>query len=170
MKHAFLAIALAIAVIGCKSSSVTSASSPGETDTFKATLLPSNETPTISNAEQSSSGSVTVTFVVTRDSSNNILSVLGTAVVTMQGLQPDSVIKLAHIHTGATGVAGPVLVTFVPPAGSVALTGGAGSFTQSGPVTGDQATNIINNPASYYFNVHTALNGGGVMRGQLAKQ
>ena len=29
---------------------------------------------------------------------------------------------------------------------------------------------IINNPAGFYFNVHTSANSGGVMRGQLVKQ
>jgi hypothetical protein len=29
---------------------------------------------------------------------------------------------------------------------------------------------ILNNPAGYYFNVHTALNGGGAVRGQLVMQ
>ena len=32
------------------------------------------------------------------------------------------------------------------------------------------AQQIVNNPAGYYFNVHTDLNKGGVMRGQLVKQ
>jgi hypothetical protein len=42
-------------------------------------------------------------------------------------------------------------------------------------VTGQNvdATNlqaIIDNPAGYYFNVHSTQNGGGVARGQLVKQ
>jgi filamentous hemagglutinin family protein len=28
---------------------------------------------------------------------------------------------------------------------------------------------IINNPAGYYFNAHSAINTGGVVRGQLVK-
>jgi hypothetical protein len=32
------------------------------------------------------------------------------------------------------------------------------------------AQTIINNPAGYYFNIHTAANPGGVARGQLVKQ
>jgi hypothetical protein len=168
MKYASLLIALAFVAAGCKSSSTTTPTANGETVTFTAQLKPSNETPPITNAEQSSSGNVTITFVISRDGSGNISSVLGTAAVTMQGFPSDSVIKLAHIHTGAIGVAGPVLVSFVPP--TLPVSGGAASFTQSGPVTADQATNIIANPASFYFNVHTALNGAGVMRGQLVKQ
>ena len=32
------------------------------------------------------------------------------------------------------------------------------------------ATNIAANPAGFYFNVHTPLNPGGAVRGQLVKQ
>jgi hypothetical protein len=32
------------------------------------------------------------------------------------------------------------------------------------------ATNIYNNPAGYYFNVHTPVNPGGAVRGQLVRQ
>jgi hypothetical protein len=32
------------------------------------------------------------------------------------------------------------------------------------------AQQIIDNPAGYYFNVHTALNPGGAVRGQLVRQ
>ena len=126
MKHVYLAIALALVAAGCKSSTVTtSPSNPGETVTFKAALLSSNENPPISNTEQGASGNVTITFVVTRDAANNIASVLGTAAVTMQGFPAaGSTVTLAHIHTGATGVNGPVLVNFVPPGGSVGLSGG----------------------------------------------
>jgi hypothetical protein len=28
---------------------------------------------------------------------------------------------------------------------------------------------IVSNPAGYYFNVHTQLNGGGAIRGQLVR-
>jgi len=81
-----------------------------------------------------------------------------------------STITVAHIHTGASGVAGGVLVPLIPPAGSVTLTNGAGSFTQTSPaIDGPTATSIINNPAGFYFNIHTALNPGGVMRGQLVR-
>ena len=55
-------------------------------------------------------------------------------------------------------------------AGTIALTNGSGTFTatQSG-VDPALAQTIINNPSNYYFNIHTSLNPGGVMRGQLVK-
>jgi len=41
------------------------------------------------------------------------------------------VVNIAHIHTGAAGVAGPVLVNTTVNPGEVVLTGGAGSFTRA---------------------------------------
>jgi hypothetical protein len=132
-------------------------------------LSPANETPPITNAESTSSGSATVTFVTTKDASGAITSATASAVVTLQGFPAGSTITLAHIHTGAAGVAGGVLIPFPP--GTVTLTNGSGTFTATAtpPPTADQVTNILNNPAGFYFNVHTALNGGGVMRGQLVR-
>ncbi|OLC52604.1 MAG: hypothetical protein AUH85_16705 [Chloroflexi bacterium 13_1_40CM_4_68_4] len=44
------------------------------------------------------------------------------------------------------------------------------TFTKTG-VAVDPALmqQIIDNPGNYYFNVHTVLHGGGVVRGQLTK-
>jgi hypothetical protein len=165
MKRAALAIVLALVAAACGSS--TTAPTTPSNPTFTAQLLPSNETPPITNAESVASGNVTITFVTTKDATGAVTSAVGTAVVNLQGFPAGSSITVAHIHTGAVGVAGGVLVPFIP--SSVTLTNGAGSFTQTNNLTGDQATNIMNNPAGFYFNVHTALNPGGVMRGQLVR-
>jgi hypothetical protein len=165
MKRASLAVALALVAAGCGSS--TSPSTPAN-PTFTAQLLPANETPPITNAESVASGNVTITFVTTKDASGNVSSAVGTAVVNMTGFPAGSQITLAHIHTGAAGVKGAVLINFIP-SGTVTLTNGAGSFTQTTDISGTDATNILNNPSGFYFNVHTALNGGGVMRGQLVR-
>lgn len=67
----------------------------------------------------------------------------------------------AHIHEGAAGVAGPVVVTLITPDadGSVA-----------GCVSADRALvkQILMNPAGYYVNVHTADLPAGAVRGQLS--
>ena len=168
MKRAALAIVLALVAAACGSSSTT-APTTTTNPTFTAQLSPANEAPNpIANAESVASGNVTITFVTTKDASGAVTSAVGTAVVNMQGFPAGSSITLAHIHTGASGVAGPVFVAFIP-SGSVPLTNGAGTFTQTNNLTGDQATAIMNNPGGYYFNVHTALNPGGVMRGQLVR-
>jgi CHRD domain len=68
-------------------------------------------------------------------------------------------ITMAHIHTGAAGVAGPVFITLPTTATTVA---GCASATPA------QAQAILNSPNGFYFNVHTAASPGGAMRGQLS--
>jgi hypothetical protein len=53
-------------------------------------------------------------------------------------------------------------------AGEIVLSGGAGSFAKAGvTVTPAVAQEIVSGPASFYFNVHSSMNAGGVARGQL---
>ena len=67
----------------------------------------------------------------------------------------------AHIHRGAAGSAGPVLIPLKTP---------DSSGKSSGCATASRAIvkAIINSPASYYVNVHTQEFPGGAIRGQLA--
>ena len=164
----FAALAFAFFAAACGSSS-TSPTSPTK-PTFTAALSPANEVPAITNAESTSSGNATITFDVTKDSAGNITAATVTMVANVSNLQPSSALTIAHIHEGAAGIGGTVKVTAVGTPGTVTLTNGAGSFTAAA-VTVDPALaqTIINNPAGYYFNVHTTLNPAGVMRGQLVK-
>jgi hypothetical protein len=68
-----------------------------------------------------------------------------------------------HIHRGAAGVAGPVVVTLVPPSPTTG--------TSKGCVSADSSLiqDIIANPSQYYVNVHNAAFAAGAIRGQLAK-
>lgn len=73
----------------------------------------------------------------------------------------------AHIHQGAAGVAGDIVVTLEAPAeiagsGIGLATGCVGG--QSKPLLRD----IKNNPDQYYVNVHTSDFPDGAVRGQLA--
>jgi hypothetical protein len=67
----------------------------------------------------------------------------------------------AHIHVGAAGVAGPVVVGLSPPT----------SGTSSGCVAADPELikAIIQTPQEYYVNVHNAEYPAGALRGQLSK-
>jgi len=50
----------------------------------------------------------------------------------------------------------------------MAISNGSGSITKNGiNVPADRAAAILSNPAGHYFNVHTALNPAGAIRGQL---
>lgn len=67
---------------------------------------------------------------------------------------------LFHIHKGAAGVNGPVVVNFTP----LLSTGNVGCV----PVEDRHLLNDIRkHPAQYYINVHTELFPGGAIRGQL---
>jgi hypothetical protein len=66
---------------------------------------------------------------------------------------------LAHVHEGAAGINGPVVVTLVPPT--------SGFSSGCTFVSRDLARAIINNPENYYVNVHNMDFPGGALRGQL---
>ena len=166
-RTSLLAVVFASLAAGCGGSSTTPSPTTPAKPTFTAQLSPANEVPAITNAESVASGSATITFVTTKDAAGAITSATATVVATLSGFPAGSTITVAHIHTGAAGVAGGVLVPLIP--AGVTLTNGGGSFTQSQSTDGPTATNIINNPAGFYFNVHTALNPGGVMRGPLVR-
>ena len=67
----------------------------------------------------------------------------------------------SHIHRGAAGVTGPVVIPFNKPFNS-----GVSSDTLTGIAAG-LMTDIIANPPGYYFNIHNADFPGGAIRGEL---
>ena len=69
----------------------------------------------------------------------------------------------AHIHIGAAGVAGGVVVDLDPFGADV--TGNKASHCVT--TTPEIAAQIMANPANYYVNVHTTAYPGGAIRGQL---
>jgi hypothetical protein len=170
-----LAIALSLLVAGCSDDPATPAPTPAtpvNKFVFTAAMSAANEVPPIANAESTATGNATLTMNTTRDAAGNITAATFDVSVTFAGFPPGNSATLAHIHTGAAGVAGGVLVAMVPNPGEVTFPNGTGSYVRSGfPVTPvDIANQIIANPGGYYFNVHTALNPGGALRGQLVKQ
>jgi hypothetical protein len=170
MKYAaVMTIAFALLATGCGSDTP---SSPTQTvPTFTADLRTSNENPPISNAEAGASGNATITFNVTRDASNNVTAATATFVVNLTGFPPNTPINIAHIHQAPAGTNGAIVVSTTLAAGEVVLASGSGSFTKSNiPVSPvDLVTQIVNNPAGFYFNAHSTLNPGGVVRGQLQR-
>ena len=87
-------------------------------------------------------------------------------VLTVDGIAPAA---FAHIHEGAKGENGPVVVNLAAPAdGNAAdcLTEG-----EAGKFVGDQTVaEILANPQNYYVNVHNGEYPGGAIRGQLELQ
>src|SRR5438034_4349803 len=74
---------------------------------------------------------------------------------------------MGHIHKGAVGVAGGVVVPlFVPPAPATS----ARHIKQRGQATPNAGTTgaaLCQNPSAYYVNYHTTVFTGGAIRGQL---
>ncbi len=92
---------------------------------------------------------------------------LGFAVVTIDGTtlhytvfaQNIGAATASHIHAGAAGTSGPVLIGF----NVNTLTNGTVAITQ------EAANQIDANPSGFYVNVHTAEFPNGAIRGQLAR-
>jgi hypothetical protein len=134
-----------------------------------ANLSPANEVPPIANAENTGSGAVQITFNVTRDANGAITSGTADFHFQLSGFPSSTTIFAAHIHPGAAGVNGGVIVnTGILAASPVTQTNGVMSFSVTGVnVAAATLQGIVNNPAGYYFNVHSPTNPGGVARGQL---
>jgi hypothetical protein len=139
---------------------------------FTADMVASNEVPPITNADSGASGRMTLTINVTRDSSSNITAVSSSEfVVNMAGFPANTVLVGAHIHAAPAGQNAGVLINTGLLAGEITLGTGAGSFTKSPltPISVEQAQNMVNNPAGFYFNVHSQLNPSGAIRAQLVR-
>jgi hypothetical protein len=81
-------------------------------------------------------------------------------------------VTMAHIHTGAVGVAGPVFVTLYAPAAPTGQINGvivSGSLNSTNLPSGVTlaALKALLASGNAYINVHTTANPSGEMRGQL---
>lgn len=141
MKKLFLLFAIAFAV-----SSFTTLQNGGRP--LSAELLGSNEVPNMGDPDGSGSFEMTI----------NLGQGTLTYELNVSGIEPATG---AHIHIGAAGVAGGVVVGLIPP------TDGSSSGTVT--VSKALAREILKNPEAYYVNVHNAEYPGGALRGQLSK-
>jgi hypothetical protein len=152
---------LVFGVAGCGSKS-SSPTTPSNVTIFTVPLSALNEVPALSssNAEIAARG----TAVITVDKGANTIDFN----VSLNSFPAGSVVNVAHIHHAPAGQTAGVLIGTGLTAGTVTLTNGFGTFSFE-KVTAKEAdvADIIANPQNYYFNVHTALNGGGAIRGQL---
>lgn len=164
MKRLGIAVtALALGIAGCGgSNNGGTPTQPSNLTVFTVQLSPANEVPPITNAEQSARG----TAVITVNSQSNTIDFN----VSLNSFPTTSALTAAHIHPGAAGVNGGVLVgTGLTSANAPSLASGSATFSFTGvaPASADTITQILANPQNFYFNVHTTLNGGGAVRGQL---
>ena len=170
----YLLVGVAILAAACGSSSPSTPSNTLPTKvTFTAALSPANEVPPVTNADQSGSGTGTFTLDLTRDSAGTITAAKATFVFSLQNFPAGTQVTLAHIHPGGPGATGSTVVnTGLTAANAIVMPNGSvqNQTFANIDVTPTLAQQIIDNPNGYYYNVHTALNGGGAARAQLVKQ
>lgn len=69
---------------------------------------------------------------------------------------------LMHIHTGAAGVSGGVLINL-----GVATSGGAGTLVSQTTASDANVNTVLANPPGFYVNIHNGAFPAGAIRGQL---
>ena len=105
-------------------------------DKFQTSLKGKNEVPGPGDTDGSGSADITVDRTL-----NQVCFTIHVSGVTLPA-------TAAHIHQGATGIAGPIVVTSTPPDAN-------GSSSGCAVVMPDLVNAIIANPSEYYVNVHT---------------
>ena len=175
MKRLVMVALVLVSAMACDDESPTTPSD-SNTRRFTAVLLPQNEVPAVTNADAGASGTMQLTMTVTRDSSNAITGATYDFVVNMTGFPAPTTLTGAHIHPGAAGAIGGVVVPLALTGTDTAVTTGQATITKPGQGVTNPALNpatvaqgIWDNPGGHYFNVHTTLNGGGAIRGQLVR-
>jgi YVTN family beta-propeller protein len=137
---------------------------PTPVTNFRATLSGGNEVPPVSTT-----ATATATFTLQGTTVSYRIDVTNLG-------GPGNDITAAHIHSGATGVNGPIRVSLLPTPVtglSVPLTGNLvqGTFTSANVqgITFDQLIAEMRNGTAY-VNVHTTVNPNGEIRGQIQLQ
>jgi hypothetical protein len=143
---------------------VSATQAQAQTITLTTTLHGGNEVPGVVTG---SAGTATITW--------NTVTLIGTYRVDVFNMPTGT--TAAHIHAGAPGVAGPVIVNFAVPEGGIsndyALVGNFGcSDVVARPPQGINSCQdfvqamLLHNT---YVNVHSTANPGGEIRGQLTR-
>jgi hypothetical protein len=163
-------VGLSVLAVGCGDYSPTDPSKgTTTTSTFTVPLSPASEVPPINNADASSAGTATITLTVTKDEGGYTTSATMGFQISVTGLPAGTTVTKAHIHNGPAGANAGISIDVGLASGEMVITNGSGSITKNGiNVPSDRADAILSNPGGHYFNVHTALNPDGAMRGQLS--
>ena len=134
-------------------------------------LSPANEVPAITGLDAEAAALVVIQ--VERNSAGAITS--GSVTFDVDYRFPGSVtITGLHLHKAAAGVNGPVVIdSGIGSATSVTDTDGRGNIFRVADVTSsaglETLTSLLADPTQFYINLHTTVNPGGAIRGQLEK-
>ncbi len=173
-------VVLALVLVFAVSCDDDNPNTPSDSNTrrFTAILLPQNEVPAVTNADAAASGTMQLTMTVTRDGANAITGATYDFIVNLTGFPAPTTLTGAHIHPGAAGGTGGVVVPLSLPligtdnvvaSGQATITKPSQTVTNPALNPATVAQSIFDNPGANYFNVHTTLNGGGAIRGQLVR-
>ncbi|MDX2029921.1 MAG: CHRD domain-containing protein, partial [Blastocatellia bacterium] len=141
-----------------------------ETTAATIAISPANEVPPI--AGLNATGTATITINPVRRPTTGEITGATVAFSMSYDFGGDVTVVGLHIHEGASGANGPVVInTGITAANSLRLTSGKGSISIPVPL---RTTNEIEamkrlllNPAAFYVNIHTSANPAGAMRGQM---
>jgi CHRD domain len=137
---------------------------------FTADLRSSSEVPPVADAEGACNGQGRFVLRAKLDPTGTITAATAQFSFFVRDCPSDTKITLAHIHRAPSGQNGAVQVdSGLSAAEALAMGGGGIGFNvEEIPVTDlSTVSDIIANPAGYYFNVHSLLHSGGLIRGQL---
>jgi hypothetical protein len=171
-----VAVVLSLFAAGCDETLNPSSPNPGQV-TLVSQVSGAQNVPPAGSLEAGAAGGLSVTMVPTTGGAYTAsftfsLSGLVKAGVLPSPLDSGSVIVAGYVHQGAAGTVGPPVVSLpisvaapiVTPTGSVQLT------ISNVAVSASAASALLANPSGFYFNLYSALNQNGVVRGQLIKQ
>ena len=171
-----VALVLAVFAVGCDEQLNPVAPTPGQV-TLVSSLSGASNVPPASSLEAGSTGTLSVSMVPAAGGAYTAEFTFQIGGLVKAGLLPPplnsgSVIVAGYVHQGAAGTVGPPVVQLpislqapiVTPTGSVVLT------ISNVSVSASVASAVLSNPSGFYFNMYSALNQNGVVRGQLAKQ
>ena len=172
-KLSFVALIFAVvaAAAGCEDKATTPTP---VVPTFSMALTSAQENPPIASLgspEANCAGTVTIKLNVTRDAAQAITAATADFQINVTGCPTTTNITAAHIHRAPVGTNGGIVVFTGLASGELALTNGAGALAKNGvnitPLS--TATEILDTPTAFYFNIHSVMHGGGVIRGQLVR-
>lgn len=146
---------------------------PPQTIVLKTALLAANEVPPI--AGLTATGAATLTVTANRDGNGVVTSGTVDFDINYSGFAPGTTFTGLHVHNGSSTAAGPVVIGTNLGAGvnSVLSPTGSGNIFRRVVVDGTNATQLaflqglVAQPQRYYANLHTTVNPGGAIRGQL---
>jgi CHRD domain len=135
---------------------------------LQARLNPLEENPPVTNSRTLGTGTVIVRYDRPTTGPKKATFLISIDLTTGEA----GTIRIAHIHRGVLGANGPVVIDFALTATPTTAGGNThieSQFEVTLPATLAIVDEILANPSGFYFNVHSVLNPGGVVRGQLVE-